>query len=355
MQNVLKKLFLVYSLGAVMISCNDKNEKTVAENSTASPEANKLVVDAIHVEPKELNHEEAVAGSVLPFQDVIITSELSQKITRISFKEGDYVGKGQLLYKLNDSEFRARLRELNAELKLARLNEQRLGKLLQSETVRQQDYDEALTKLHVLQAQEEMVRVQLSKTEIKAPFSGKIGISKVDLGSYVTPGLPLANIQNQSTVKIDFSIPEKYIQSVAIGKTIQFTTGLSDEKHTAVISASESGVDSESRNLNLRATASNSKGIFKGGQSAKIYFPTTNENTKGVLVPTEALIPSEKGFSVYVIKNGIAKVTPVTINNRTENEAAITSGLEAGDQVIISNILRLSDGTPVKAIFKNNI
>lgn len=348
-----KSIFLYSILAIAIVSCTTSNGENSEANGT-SMEVNKLPVDVIEAKELELNQEEILVGTIIPIQEVAIVSEVSQKITRIAFKDGDYVSKGQLLYKLNDADIRAKQKELQAELKLAQLNEQRYASLLKTEAIRQQEYDEIETKLQSLLAQVEFLNFQISKTEIRAPFSGNIGISKVDLGAYVYPGLELVNLQDQSKVKLNFLVPEKYLIQVKKGKSVSFTTQLSNEVHEAKIVAGNSGLDNQNRSLTVQAIADNSKNEFKGGMSAKINFSTLNEGTKGITIPSQALIPSQHGYSVFLLQEDRAKITAVTISNRTENEVTILSGINDGDKVIISNIMRLGDGAPVVAVTESN-
>jgi membrane fusion protein (multidrug efflux system) len=347
----IQKAVVFYSLfSLLLIACDSNKGKTEKEAATPVADASKLPVDVVIVREQELDQEEVVTGTMIPYREVSIVSEIPQKIIQVAFNDGGYVSQGQLLYKLNDADIKARLKQLSAELKLARLNEERLGRLLKTETVRQQEYDEAAMKLQSLEAQEDLLQVELNKTVIRAPFSGKIGISKVDPGAYVSPGTELVSLQNQGSIKINFSVPEKYLPQVKVGKKISFTTELSDQQYSATIRATEPGVNAQNRSLQVQAIADNPGGKFRAGQSAKIYFRTAGKEAKAMTLPTEALIPGGQGYSVFVIKNGAAKSTPVSIGNRTETEAIITSGLTNGDSVIVSNILRAGEGMPVQVI-----
>lgn len=345
-----KVFFAISMLMLILNSCQKDEAKLKKEDNSNTEKGSKLPVDVMLAQETDLNQEEVVVGTIVPNQEVAIVSETAQKINQIAFADGTNVTKGQLLYKLNDTDIKAKLKELQAELKLAKLNEQRLGRLLKMESVRKQDYDDVVMKMQALQAQEEFLQFQLSKTEIKAPFSGGIGISKVHLGTYVTPGLDLVNLQDQSVIKINFSLPEKYLLQVKKGNKIGFTTQLSTQQSLATIRASESGLDEANRNIKVQAIAANPKGEFKGGMSATIHFSIGKEGAKGIKIPTEALIPGEKGYNVYIVVNGIAKLTPVTIANRSESEVTITSGINSGDAIVITNILRLGDGMPVNPI-----
>src|SRR5688572_8128106 len=164
------------ALTAALIGCTTE----AADNSSqSSSQTNRLPVDVKVVKASTLIQEETVAGSILPNKEVTIMSEGSRKITAVSFSDGSKVAKGQLLYKLDDSDVIARLKQVQAELSLAKLNETRLSQLLKNESVRQEEYDVAATKLKSLEASEEILQVELSKTTIRAPFPGVIGITKV--------------------------------------------------------------------------------------------------------------------------------------------------------------------------------
>lgn len=157
-------------------------------------------------------------------------------------------------------------------------------------------------------------------------------------------------LQDQRTIKINFSVPEKYLPLVKAGKKMSFTTELSSQKYSATIKATEPGINAQSRTLQVQAIANNPGQKFMAGLSAKIYFATVGKDAKGMKLPTEALLPGSGGSSVFIIKKGTATSTPVSIGNRTETDAVITSGLNNGDSVIISNILRINDGMPVQAL-----
>lgn len=344
---------LVPLLSILLIACENKMEKAPKNDAKTKVDANKLPVDIIIAREKQLNQEEAVVGTMMPYREVSITSELPQKITHVAFKDGTYVSQGSVLYKLNDADIRSRLKQVGAELELARLTKDRMANLLKTETVRPQENDEAVMRYQSLVAQQELLRVDLAKTVIRAPFSGKIGISKVHLGAYVSPGAELVILQDQSSIKINFAVPEKYLPLIQTGNKVRFTSELSDEEYSATIKATEPGLDAQGRSLQVQAVTNNANGKFRAGLSAKVYFSVTPKGAKGIMVPTEALSPSDKGYAVFVIQNGVAKPVAVTISNRTETDAVITSGIKSGDSIIISNMLRVGDGTPVQAVVPN--
>lgn len=175
---ILRLGVLIPLLGILLIACENKPEKSSGEKPATNTDASKLPVDIIVAQEQLLNHEEAVVGTMMSYREVSIVSEIPQKITKVAFKDGGYVSQGAVLYILNDADIKSRLKQVGAELELAELNKERMSNLLKTETVRQQEYDEAFMRFRSLVAQQDLLRVELAKTVIRAPFSGKIGISK---------------------------------------------------------------------------------------------------------------------------------------------------------------------------------
>lgn len=332
--------------GAAIIGCSTKADTT----DSAPAGISKLPVDVRVVKATPLSQDEVVAGSILPNREVTIVSEVSKKIVSVNFNNGSHVTTGQLLYKLDDADIIAHLKQVQAELRLAQLSEARLAELLKSESVRQEEYDVASSKLQSFLAAEELLKVELSKTSIHAPFSGFIGITKFQIGALATAGTPLATLQESGNVKIQFSVPEKYAASVKSGKQISFTTTVSEATMHARIIATESGLDPLNRNIIVQAITLNINSSLKPGMSAKVFYSISNDGAMGMSLPTEALIPGANGYNVFVVKQGMARMTPVSIWNRNDVEATISSGLINGDTVMVSNILRTGEGTPVEVV-----
>lgn len=352
-KKTLKDLVLLGLPMVIALACSPGKGNDQQKNKPAAEtEAPKLPVD-ITVAKKSLTEQsETIAGSIIANRTVDIMSELPKKVTAVLFKDGSIVRKDQPLYKLEDADIRARLRQAQAELNLAMLNERRLSALLKTETIRREEYDLAFTKLQSLEASKDLLETELYKTTIKAPFTGIIGVSKAFTGTWVSPGMPLVNLQEQNRLKIQFSVAEKYLPLISAGKQIQFSTETNKEKITATILSAEASVDMQTRNIIVYAGTDNRNGKLKPGMSAKVFLKTSAGQARDIVLPSESLIPGGKGYSVFVVKNGLAKITPVTIGDRTEKEVQIASGITKGDTVIISNILRASDGVPVTIVSK---
>lgn len=330
----------------IISSCNTKAADKPKEKAAAPA---KLPVDVIIASPVKSNRPEVIAGSIIPNREVEITSEVTRRIVAVAFRDGSYVRQGQLLYKLDDADILAKMRQLQAELSLANLEESRYRELLKSESIRQDEYDRALAKQQVLLASRQYLLAELSKTNIRSPFNGTAGISKVQAGTVTAPGQPMVMIQEQGNVKVEFKVSEKYHRILETGKKLYFGTELADSMEATIVST-EAGIDMQSRNITVHALASNMNGRLRPGMSARVYLNTSVGDSSMIELPAYALIAGGKGYQVFTVQNGLAKLVPVTIGNRNDQTASVISGISAGDTVMVSNMLRAMDGTPVQII-----
>lgn len=291
---------------------------------------------------KTANEENSIRtiGTIVSNEEVELRSELSKKITGIYFKEGSYVSKGQLLFKLDDSELNAQLNKLYIEEELAIKNLERESVLLEKSLTTQQEYDILVNTLDKIRADIEIIEIQISKTNIAAPFSGTIGFKKVSIGSYATPSVVLATIQDIGRVKLDFSVPEKYVSEFSKGQKITFTIDGVEEEFEGMVTAYEPKVENNTRSLTVRAICLNPSKKLLPGTFANVNFKL-HDLEDAIFIPSQALIPKLKGQDVYVLKSGIAKLVEVETGKRTEESVQITSGLNSGDTILTTNILRL--------------
>ena len=341
---------LGFSLLAIIIEAcvskaDDLNNKAVANKPTVvyTP------VDGVVVQPGEISEELEVTGTLVANQQVDIVSELTRKVVRVNVKEGSRVKEGTLLFQLDDADLQAQLERYRQQEKLALLNEERLKDLIAHEAIAQQDYDQASTNLKVLQAQIRELQVTIEKTRITAPFNGQVGIINVHPGTIVSVNTVMTDIEDNSLIKVDFSVPEKYTNVISPGSEHTFTIA-SDEKHykTKVIARAAS-LNENTRTLLVRSETANPDGRLLPGQSARLNLSLSTSND-ALAVTSNALIPSSHGYSVYVSRKNAVQAVPVQIGQRNEGSVVITEGLQKGDTVITSNLLRLVPGAPVQFV-----
>jgi membrane fusion protein (multidrug efflux system) len=285
-------------------------------------------------------------GTLLPNEEVDVRSEISGRVASIAFEEGSRVGKGQLLVKINDAELRAQLSRAESRLAIARSEADRQKQLFDQTLTSEREYTNAVNEADVASAETALIRAQLAKTEVRAPFAGVVGLRSVSEGSYVAPTTLITTLRDISTVKIDFSIPERYAGRLAAGNRVGFRVQGSPRSYAATVYALETGIDETTRTLRVRARASNADGALVPGAFADVTVPLVER--EGLTIPAYALIPELKGHMVFVYQNGSAQPRSVEIGTRTEERVEIAAGLEPGDTVITSALLQLKPGAPVR-------
>jgi len=345
-----KKIIIWSSLALLLVillipkmKFSSSGEKLIPVNNTKR----KTIVNAIILKPKFIQDKIFSNATLISNEEVELRSEISGKITKILFKEGQPIKKGTVLIKINDAELQATLKKNLSKESLARDKEFRFKQLFNKSLTSQQEYDNALSELNSAEADVEYIKAQLDKTEIRAPFNGVIGLRSVSEGSYISPATKIATLQNINPVKVDFSVPQKYFSVVKEGKTILLKIGSTGKTYSGKIYAVEPKIDESSRTVQARAIIPNERGELTPGAYVEIDL-VLQEITNAIMVPSEAIVPDIQGEKVFIYKNGIAVPQIVTQNIRTENEVQITKGVSVGDTVIVSGIIQLKPNTPVK-------
>lgn len=312
----------------------------------AMPADNRLAVDGVVLRPDSLRNIIRVTGSAIANAEVELRSETSGLITGLNLREGSKVQRGQLIVKINDADLRAQRRQFELEMTLAKDTERRQKQLFERGAISQEDYDLALNRLNVIEAQLALVDAQIARTEIRAPFAGTVGLRYVDMGDYLTPSTRITTLQNIDSIKIDFSVPEQYAGLVERGDRIEFRVAGVEQSFAGSIFAVEPRIDPTSRSLPIRAIAPNPSGRILPGSFVEIEY-LLEELTDAVLIPTQSLIPQLSGQIVYVSRGGRATAVNVRSGIRSNTKIQITEGLAFGDTVITTGILQLREGLPV--------
>jgi membrane fusion protein (multidrug efflux system) len=304
-------------------------------------------VRTVTVVPQTLTERLATTGAVRANEDVELAVEISGKVSGIHFREGSRVRAGQLLLEIDDTQLVAERDRAAHRVSLAERSEARQRRLIDEGLTSQEEYDFAQSELNVLRAELELAEARLIKTRIQAPFEGIIGLRDVSVGSYLTPQTRIATLQDVDPVKIDFSVPEKYVGHLSAGSTIQFRTKGSERVHTGTIVAVEPLIDRDTRSLTLRARSPNPDGLLVPGAFADVEIVV--RRIEGALaVPSRAIIPELGGRKVFVYEDGEAQPRSVETGLRTADLVEVTRGLEPSDRVIVTAIQRMRTGLPVE-------
>ena len=310
-----------------------------------------MTVSGFIAKPQNFDNNLSLSGSLEANEQVEIRSEVSGIVENIYFQEGGNVSKGQVLFKVNDLELKAQLAQASTKEGLASENERRAKLLLQKEAVSQEEYDVARADYKSAQAQSQLIKAQIAKTSVHAPFSGKIGLRSISPGTYITPSILVAKLVNIGKLKITFSIPEKYSNQVKMNAVLSFKVAGSDASYTAKVYAIEPEVEIETRTLKIRAIAENKDGKLLPGTFANVELPL-DIIKDAIVIPSEAVIPVQNGKKVFISNHGKAKEIMVETATRTDASVLILSGLKAGDTILTSGVMSLKDESPIKVKIK---
>lgn len=329
--------FLNLLIGLLLVSaCNSgKNKKNAGPEKGKGP----ISIDVSVAHYQTFSNMVEANGNILALEAVQLKPEMSGRIVFLNIPEGQLVTQGTLLLKLYDDDLKAQLKKLNAQLSIARKTEVRLKSLLQLNGLNQQEYDVALTQLQNIEADIDYTNAQIRKTEIKAPFTGVIGLRRVSIGAYVSPIDIIASLQESSVLKVDFVLPEAYASAINNGDVVAVLDDQSKVFKAKVIGV-EPLVNASTRNIQIRAIVQDAKGKLRPGAFVRVQIDVA-KNKEGILVPTNCIIPETRFKKIAVIKNGIVDMRPVETGYRGESFVEITSGLNLGDTFAVNGILYL--------------
>lgn len=308
-------------------------------------------------------------GSVLAVNGTTLTSEAGGLVTEILFESGKAVKKGELLVRLDSADERAELARLQAQAELADINRKRREKLYGLEAISKSDLDAALTEHNAAKAAVESQRAKLAQKDIRAPFAGTLGIRRVNLGEYLAPGGAIVTLQSMDPVDVDFDLPEGRVGQVQPGfKVSVLTEAYPDRSFEGEVFAIEPRVDPATRNFRVRARVPNPDHVLRPGQFGKVRLDLPSSQTV-VVVPRTAIDYSAYGNAVYVLQKkkqnpdakpaadatpGSPPATDLEVAQRFVKTGpvrgdfvAITEGLEPGEEVATSGLLKLHNGMPV--------
>ena len=322
-----------------------KNDKSISSQAKAKKMPTKV---SIYVAQKQdLENNLHISGSIIAQDEVELHSEAQGRVTKINFDEGSQINKGQLLIKINDADLQAQLRKVISIKKLKEETEKRSKQLLIKGALSQEQYDMSLNELNSANADIDLLKENIRKTELLAPFSGIIGLKYLSEGSYITPAFTIASLHNINKVKIEFSVPEKYASQLKKGNEISFTTDGSDKVFTASIYAIEPKVDELTRNVVMRAACNNLTHEILPGAFANILVKL-HIKPNSLMVPTQSVVPILKGQKIFVIRGDSTIEQIVKTGIRKDSQIEITEGLHVGDSVVVNGIMYLKQGSKIK-------
>jgi membrane fusion protein, multidrug efflux system len=334
-------------LAFIFVSCKNEKKETPANAGRTGGGDRPISAEAFIVKTKTLSENLEIPGTLLPFEVTEIRPEISGRVVSLNIPEGSFVQKGTLLVKMFDGDLQAQLKKLQVQLEIAQKTAERQEALLKIEGISKQEVDLSQLQVSNLKADIELIRVDIVKTEIRAPFAGRIGLKNISNGAYITPTTLLTTISQVSQLKLEFSVPEKYSEAMRKGRQVSFSVAGSDNKFTASVLATESNIEANTRTLKVRAVVQGKSSLLVPGAFAKVALQL-GKNDHSLIVPSQAVIPQARNKRVIVYKGGKIDFAVVTTGIRDSSYVQVLDGVKEGDTILTTALLAVRPESKIK-------
>ncbi|MBZ5654395.1 MAG: efflux RND transporter periplasmic adaptor subunit [Acidobacteriia bacterium] len=298
-----------------------------------------------------------VIGTMEAVHGVTVSADLPGIVERIRFDSGQSVRAGDVLVELDTRQERAQFAALEAQRDLARVNYDRMERLVNAGVISRMDYDQATAQQKATQANVAEIRATIERKTIRAPFSGILGIRKINLGQYLSAGSAVVPLQSLNPIYVDFGVPQQAARQVrAGGKLRVISEDLAGSMFSGRITALDSVVDETTRNIQVQATLANPEGKLRPGMFVQVDVGL-GANRTVVTLPASAISYAPYGDSVFIITDlkdpkgktyrGVRQQF-VKVEGSRGDQVAVISGVNPGDEVVTSGVFKLRNGAAVQ-------
>ena len=302
-----------------------------------------VAVVSVEAIERQLVDEVEALGTTRAREAIEIAPRINSVITAIRFREGQDVEAGAVLVELDNAEERAALAEAEANVIDSRSQFRRSRELLESRTVSEQQVQQLEATMNADEARLRAAQARLEQTLVRAPFAGRIGLRQVSPGSLVSPGTVITTLDDLSSVRLDFSVPESFLGVLQPGLKIRaVSVAFEGRAFDGEVATIDTRVDPVTRAVTVRADLPNDDGLLKPGMFLTVRL--AGQTTARVVVPEAALVPEGDRQHVYLVRDGRAWRTEVTVGRRLRGEVEIIDGLQAGDKVIVEGTQKVANG-----------
>ncbi|MEO8305603.1 MAG: efflux RND transporter periplasmic adaptor subunit [Betaproteobacteria bacterium] len=309
-----------------------------------------ILVEAITAATASMPQTITAVGSLRSDESVTVRPEVAGRVTFIGFQEGQPVAKGSMLVKLDPAINAAEVQQAKANVTLAKAKYERAVDLQKQGFISGQARDEAENNLKVADAAAALAAARIAKTEIRAPFSGIIGLRSVSLGDYVKEGQDMVNLESIDPLKVDFRVPEVYLKQVQVGQTLQVTLdALPGRTYDGKVFAINPLVDAAGRAIVVRAQVRNADTAMRPGMFARVRL-LTKQDVDALVLPEQALVPQGEDQYVFRVVDGKAVRTKVEVGQRRDGRVEVVRGIAPGDTIVIAGQIKIRDGTTVTTL-----
>src|SRR5689334_19473285 len=287
-------------------------------------------------------------GNARANESVDVSSKTSNIVTAVKFRDGERVKRGQVLVQLDDAQVRADVAAAEAAVTESESQYNRSRELLSTQALSKSSFDQLEATLKSNRAKLAAANARLEDTVIRAPFSGRVGLRRVSVGTLISPGDVITTLDDTSVIKLDFSVPENFLASLREGLSIRATApAFPGRSFAGAVASIDSRVDMTTRSVTVRALLANDDGALKPGMFLNVAL--ANDEREALVIPEEALSPEAERQYVYVVSDGKVSRREVRIGGRQPGTVEIVTGLSAGERVIVEGTQKVRDGAIVTA------
>ena len=354
-----KRMFLMLGVVAVLLTAlgfrKFKQVQTAVQAAAYQPPPE--AVTSVVVQKEQWAATTAVIGTMEAVHGVMVSADLPGSVARIAFESGQAVRQGDILVELDTREEHAQLASLEAQRDLAKINYGRMQQLAKDGVISRMEYDQATAQQKQTEANVGEIRATIERKTIRAPFSGILGLRKVNLGQYLPAGSAVVQLQSLNPIYVDFGLPQQALGQVRVGRDLRVTSeDLVGKVFTGKVTALDSVVDQTTRNVQMQATLSNPEGKLRPGMFVQVEV-TQGTSRPVITLPASAVSFAPYGDSVYVITElkdpkgktyrGVRQQF-VKVDGSRGDQVAVVSGLNPGDEVVTSGVFKLRNGAAVQ-------
>jgi len=329
MRRTIEGLVKITLCAMLLLSCS-KGDKSKGGGSGGRSGSGAVVVEAIIAKTELLKVSVRGLGILLPSKEVEIQAEMAGHVKAVYFKDGQEVKDGQSLLKIDDANLKAAYEKADAKHTISKNTASRKKRQFDAGAISAQEWETTQADLQIAAAEALDASANLAKASVRAPFDGKLGISKINVGKRLSVGEPIVNIVQKFPLKVDFSVADKYAPIMQTGMNVEINKG--GKNYMAAIEAMESSLDGSTRTLQARAIIDGKPSELVPG--APLEFMLNLPSKESLTVPPEAILSDALGSIVYLYNGGKAQLARVEVGTRFVDKVEVLSGISVGDTVL---------------------
>src|SRR5437667_1037692 len=308
-----------------------------------------MPVEVVVARTDTVRDEISATGQIEAVQSIELRPEVDGRIVEILIREGQEVEQGTPLFKVDDAQLKAQVAQLEAQRDLAQQALARAKDLAQQNASSAADLEKAEAEARSAQAQYDLQRIRLERTTVLAPFAGVAGQRYVSLGDYVTTDTRLVSLHTVNPQRASFQVPERFARSLRPGQQVTFqVAAIPGRDFTGTVDFVDPVVQLPSRTILVKARVPNPQRVLQPGMFIEARL-VTGVRPGAIVIPEDAVVPLQGANVVWVVSDGKALRRSVTLGVRTPGFVEVSTGVDAGAQVVVGGLELLAPGAPVQA------